>query len=716
MDLKKKLELTRKVMSSVKRSSTSYVFANQHVVDLDCANGAIAEFDRYFAAHASFSEGSKKAEDISKGDINSLKLVKAQKTYSDGFLLPDVMVGIVKAASGRYFGVTSMILKENDKDRYMKERYYSLSARKEMGAFKEMRTIFNEMLDGTIVASMEFKDGSHLSYFGDSHYKHPNYIEATASGGIAEKIKETTAKLNPRTRDEFVGMIAKDFLFLKKTARLKKVQASLDEGKALKSMRTETQKRIILANLKRKKIQAAGMSRIVEHMEKALKGEGSFAIFTSEQSTDSVSPDSNKTNYKELGKILNNIKHGAIPMKGIWEGTAEPSYFVPGVELDWAKTLSAKYNQWAFIYAGPETDGKVELWATPSIEGGDINYSKSMSWDDYAIGGLEDPQGFSESPDKKKFSFYEGKDQDYSKVVQELNNWANNALNTVGEEGETSEEAPEEEGKAVAAKKIKRKIKAQEEIENNYGDDEEEDNDGGDDEDYFGEIEANLDPASDEIWADEVRSEYEDSPAIEDESTLELSNGLEVDYSQDSNGTETIFLKWLGPLAYRRSYSNTSDEEFKNEALEKFRTKMESGKYHPDMPEETLEKYKTYIKASKKAKATDTSLGEIPKKKKGESTNTMGGSTNLTTEINDKDEKVEVPTFKKNERVYLPNKGSGTVQDITDKGMVSVLFDQGVKTIIEVNPMDLKKEKEYDKGLPVEHLDTGKNQEELHKI
>lgn len=827
MDLKKKLELTRKVMSSVRHSSTCYVFANQHVIDLENADRAIAEFDRYFAAHSSFSEDSKKAEEISKGDINTLKLVKAQKTYSDGFLLPDVMVGIVKSESGKFYGVTSMVIPENKKDRYLKERYYSLSAREETGAFKEMRTIFNEMIDGVIVASIDFRDESNLTYYGDSHYKRPNYVDATATGGIAEKIKETTAKLNARTRDEFVGMIAKDIQLHKKTVRLKRVESSLKNTESLKSMRTKTQKKIILANLKRRKIEAAGMSRIVEHMEKALNGESSFAIFTSEQGVSgTVAPQKNMKNYRELGKILNNLKNGAISLKGVWQGTAEPSYFVPAVDLNWAKMLSEKYNQWAFIYAGPETDGKVELWATDSIDKGEVNYSKVMSWDAYAVEGLSDPEGFSESPDKRKFSFYEGKDKDYGKVVQELNNWANQAIDSLPDHGGAEEEPVME--KKVASKKVTAMVsqevtdafkevilwstldssdegdsieehldaqytvydfspeaekKIKEILEKFFTDNaetieefkEEENVDdtqvahslwldmsghgagffdfsgeaaeiltriaaeyqtfdvyAGDDgkihfEGYDRPIQNSIEEMTeqglhresaknpDEIWKEEVQSEYEDSPAIEKESKMTLPNGIEVEYDQDSNGKETIFLEWVGPLAYRSSYDDFSDDQLLENAQAKFEKIMQSKDYHPDIPEETLKKY-SKVKASKKTKATETPIGTPPSNKGGKAETTIQKETgDLTPEITTEGEEVEMPTFKKGQRVYLPNKGAGEVTEISEKGYPVVIFDQGDQIPKEVNPMDLKTEKEHEEGLDVEMLDTGKNQEEIHK-
>jgi hypothetical protein len=53
----------------------------------------------------------------------------------------------------------------------------------------------------------------------------------------------------------------------------------------------------------------------------------------------------NEKNYRELGRILNNLQNGAIPMDGYWQGTAEKSYLVPNLPLELAKALNARYHR-----------------------------------------------------------------------------------------------------------------------------------------------------------------------------------------------------------------------------------------------------------------------------------------------------------------------------------------------------------------------------------
>jgi hypothetical protein len=56
----------------------------------------------------------------------------------------------------------------------------------------------------------------------------------------------------------------------------------------------------------------------------------------------------------------------------------------------------------------------------------------SATWDNYAVEGLKDPQGYSKVDDKK-FSFYEGGDtpEEYMNAVMDLNKWANNVIDSV---------------------------------------------------------------------------------------------------------------------------------------------------------------------------------------------------------------------------------------------------------------------------------------------
>lgn len=184
------------------------------------------------------------------------------------------------------------------------------------------------------------------------------------------------------------------------------------------------------------KVISAGTSRVIQHLMNAVQGKGTVAIFTAVQKEgkgSTIDSGKNAKNYAELGNLLNTLKNGAIPLAGIWQGTTEDSYLVPNISLDMAKKLNASYHQWAFIFAGPETSGSFQLWATPDNQAGADSYAVMTSWNNFAVGGLKDPQGYSKTKDGDKFSFYEGGDapQEYMKALMELNKWSNESIDAV---------------------------------------------------------------------------------------------------------------------------------------------------------------------------------------------------------------------------------------------------------------------------------------------
>jgi hypothetical protein len=105
-------------------------------------------------------------------------------------------------------------------------------------------------------------------------------------------------------------------------------------------------------------------------------GEQSFAILTAWRAANP--PSTNKGNQAALKAQVRSAGKGFFDMNGHWReeqadrsfvDTAEPSIFVPGLELSAAQSLAQRYEQDAIIYAGPETGGEVALvWKNGSIQ------------------------------------------------------------------------------------------------------------------------------------------------------------------------------------------------------------------------------------------------------------------------------------------------------------------------------------------------------------
>ena len=128
----------------------------------------------------------------------------------------------------------------------------------------------------------------------------------------------------------------------------------------------------------------AKIARVYEHY-----ADTGFAIFTSWRPDTTSHPDEpdtnpktgkpttradNKKNLKELKRALVKKNLGFIPMKGVWDGSSEPSLFVPAkrkgskdIEADRAYlrkvsiALGKHYNQDAVVWS---PGGKVQLIAT----------------------------------------------------------------------------------------------------------------------------------------------------------------------------------------------------------------------------------------------------------------------------------------------------------------------------------------------------------------
>ena len=354
-----------------------------------------------------------------KTSINAANLVKA---YSDFVVdcpvtaeaqkvarshgLPEFNL-CVSASSGKYKGFIRLIAGKTSYG-------FDLKASNKHTAMRQIEAVFDDIFSGNVISEFEFYDKSVLHASANSHVSVYDTFVPQVGRGKAAFYADRFKRMGSKGSNTQVCHYAK-------VCASKEADVVMDYPKRVSVAHTF--------------VNASGMSRVVQHLNKALTGEGTVAIFTAFQKMgkgSTIDLEKNEKNYRELGRILDNLQNGAIPMDGYWQGTAEKSYLVPNLSLELAKALNARYHQWAFIYAGPETAGKFEFYATPDNYGTKEDYVVSATWDNYAVEGLKDPQGYSEVDDRK-FSFYEGGDtpEEYMNAVMELNKWANNVIDSV---------------------------------------------------------------------------------------------------------------------------------------------------------------------------------------------------------------------------------------------------------------------------------------------
>ncbi len=117
------------------------------------------------------------------------------------------------------------------------------------------------------------------------------------------------------------------------------------------------------------RVNSASLGRVWQHIQK--KSVPSWGILTSYR--DEKTAQENKKDFKALQQAVK--KHGYFKLEGHGqeeddEGNVakvvEPSLFIPNISLKEIQNLSDKYNQYGFIYSGPETKDKIVLF---SIEG-----------------------------------------------------------------------------------------------------------------------------------------------------------------------------------------------------------------------------------------------------------------------------------------------------------------------------------------------------------
>jgi len=129
-------------------------------------------------------------------------------------------------------------------------------------------------------------------------------------------------------------------------------------------------------------LQESSIGRIKKHIEHTVKTTKSWALMTAWRSEaqkpeDTSTFDWKRANLQNLSAMKATIKslgYGFATVEGVGQETdpntkaviesAEPSLFVPNITLDQARHLSARYNQWGFIYSGPEIQNKVGMYET----------------------------------------------------------------------------------------------------------------------------------------------------------------------------------------------------------------------------------------------------------------------------------------------------------------------------------------------------------------
>jgi len=689
MDQKKRIEAVRKLTQQVNGKELLFVFANrENVIELGNINTATAQMDRVISAHASFSKKSnKKIATIAGGDINNLKLVKATRTSENSFLLPDMLVGVVEGTTGEKFGVMAMQYKEGGKYRYGNEYYFNLSAQKDVeAAFQQVNTIFNEITDGAIVASIDFKDGTALSFIGENLYDSPQF-EADAmveGGGIAKKVLESAAKLPSKARDQLVdAMMSTNPLKAKASLRVKTVNETVIED--YPSMRTTTQKRVISERLGgKKKVKAGGLSReeedklISEHLKKEI----------SEKGYSPISPKREEDAKQAVDSFMSQMK--------------SPVYKV---------------------FTTPEESNAVHVTL-----GGDI--AKQFETDSDLFNSLYDDleaRGFEVAPGKGKIELYDTyvetvaskkkvtaldfdanrSAEDIQKAIQILkDNGIDDEIIFILEEELSEEEvssdmpvAASKKGKATTSRLdpsvIKRMVRSK----------------GVKSEGFITEEQEvdliNFYKKNQQAWSSMFNYLEE---------IVETSKDLKTDSDLEDS---TYFKSLLNNYekAITEIEANISFDTINNNIDVLWNTFLEVSEIMYDysqfnLTEPAFEGLKKRIPASKKVKAdVITPIGK-PDKKKGEAVSSTvketGDLTNHTVNEEHGETPVEAKTFKKGARVYVANYGYGAVTRLREDGGVRIKFDQKTERVT-INPLDVIKEKDHLEGKDIPVTKTSKS-------
>jgi len=122
----------------------------------------------------------------------------------------------------------------------------------------------------------------------------------------------------------------------------------------------------IINSKTRDELNEVSLGRVYQHVKK--ENIDSWAILTSYR--DENKPSKNKSDFKRLQQQVRSANLGFFKLVGHGQeedetgevqSVKEPSLFVPGIDYNLAVKLMNEYNQFAIVYSGPETNGKVSL-------------------------------------------------------------------------------------------------------------------------------------------------------------------------------------------------------------------------------------------------------------------------------------------------------------------------------------------------------------------
>jgi hypothetical protein len=111
----------------------------------------------------------------------------------------------------------------------------------------------------------------------------------------------------------------------------------------------------------------SSINRLRQHMDDS----DSWAILTSWRAEQTKKD--NQHNFKELTSLLSSKKLTYIKLTGVGQEkdpktgkvitVNEPSLFIADISLSLAKKIMKKYDQFAIVYSGKETNGKIVLFS-----------------------------------------------------------------------------------------------------------------------------------------------------------------------------------------------------------------------------------------------------------------------------------------------------------------------------------------------------------------
>jgi hypothetical protein len=121
------------------------------------------------------------------------------------------------------------------------------------------------------------------------------------------------------------------------------------------------------------KLNESSLGRIYQHIQK--KNVKSWSILSSYRTENS--PSKNVKDFKQLKHKIKSLDLGFIQLEGYGQETdysgdivqvREPSLFIPDITQKQTQKLSDTYDQWGYIYSGPETNDQIVLFSKEGSE------------------------------------------------------------------------------------------------------------------------------------------------------------------------------------------------------------------------------------------------------------------------------------------------------------------------------------------------------------